>query len=456
MEELEIFIKLCTKKELIDHIKLTDTKVNGFTRNFQNAPAAILENALLKKLEQKNYSRFLQLIKVISNSFEKFNLGDDFSSFILDINRKKEVITQAEAFAIFLHRFPEKKEAYLPELKNNIKAGEFIFKIELDDKELEITAENAAAKFLELSGMNHLVKEFYANFLPQLKTKLFKIESKNNFNSAFNQVEAKSWLEFVELYPELITNFDEKIIYLAYLEANQELILEYELELKRVHLLIIYELYLQLVIEENENLKGNLGTLIDLNDSLEEKVAYLEKKAEREERTLKRLETKGEELKTELKETKKETEAEKRELKKSLKNKSKELDQKNEIVEKLKAEKRKLVAKEELLQKWGYNKKEKLKKSLVLLTYQDCDLYKLFFKDYEFINTESNLNDLKQKLASKDKELIVINKAELNTQKLLAVEACLNNNFIIITAYQPEELITETIKKLTEGNLNIL
>lgn len=454
MEELEIFIKLCTKKELIEYIKLTDTKVNGFTKNFKNAPAAILEKALLKKLEQQNYSRFLKLIKAISASFEKFNLGDDFSSFILDINRKKDVISEAEAFAIFLHRFSEKKDSYLQEIEANIKNKKFVFKLELN--ELEITAENAAAKFLKLSGMNNLVEEFYDNYLPQLKTKLFKIESKNDFSSAFSEVKNKSWLEFVELYPELITKFDEKIIYLAYLEANQESILEYELELKRVHLLIIYEIYLQLVIEERENAEGNLACALDLNDSLEERVEYLEKKDEREKRTLERLETKTKELKAELKQNKKVAEAEKRKLKNKVQTKITELEHKNVKIAELKAENNRLVKKEELLQDWGYNKKSRLKNKLVLVTYQNCDLYKLFFKDYDFINSESNLNDLKQKLASKDEELIIINKAELNTQKLLEVETYLNNNFIVITAYKAEEFITETIKKLTEENLNIL
>lgn len=109
-----------------------------------------------------------------------------------------------------------------------------------------------------------------------------------------------------------------------------------------------------------------------------------------------------------------------------------------------------------MLKNWGYSENKKNKNNLVIVTYQDNDLFKLFFKEYEFIKSTANLNDLKQKLQTKKEQLIIINKAELNTQKLLEIESYIDSKKIIIISYTPQEFVTKTIKKLAEENLNIL
>lgn len=454
MEELEIFIKLCNKQELIENIKLTNTKVNGFTKNFKHAPQTILKNSLKNRLAKKNYKYFFGLIKAISNSFEKFSLGDDFSSFILDVNRKKDVISQVEAFSIFLERFPKKKEKYLDQIKINIKNNNFIFDFEVE--ELKITTENVDQKFIELSGMNHLIDEFYDKYLFQLKEKLFKEEDKEKYIECKNKVKDQKWFNFVKLYPELIKNFAEKTIFLSYLETNQDLILEYAVNLKRIHLLIIYEVYLQLVIEENEGLENSLTDLINLNESLERKVDFLKKKDERETRANERLETKAKRLESEINEKQKKYKKEKNDLNILIKEKNKKIKNKENKIKKLEIENSHLINKKELLKSWGYSKKQNFENDLVIITYEDSGLFKLFFKHYDFIKSTANLNDLKQKLQTKKEQLIIINKAELNTQKLLEIESYIDSKKIIIISYTPQEFVTKTIKKLAEENLNIL
>ena len=52
MKELDVFIDLCTDKELLNYISITDTNVKGFTKNLNNAYSRLhdLNNDISKQL----------------------------------------------------------------------------------------------------------------------------------------------------------------------------------------------------------------------------------------------------------------------------------------------------------------------------------------------------------------------------------------------------------------------
>ena len=97
---------------------------------------------------------------------------------------------------------------------------------------------------------------------------------------------------------------------------------------------------------------------------------------------------------------------------------------------------------------WGYNKKEDKQSDLVIINYEDSELFKLFFGKYDFIKSNSNLNDFKLKLKNLENRCVIINKANLSTQKLLEIENFINSKKKILLAYNSKDLVYKIIQHL--------
>lgn len=446
MEEIDIFINLCTKEDLIKYIKLIEVKVNGFTKNFKNAPKILLKNSLKKKLEKHNYAYYDGLISSITEYYDQFKVVNDFDAFIINVNRESEEIPEANAFAIFANKFPEKKEEYLPIIKDNMKNDNFIFDINLDD--FEINEKNVNDKFYSMSGMSTLAIDFYNDYIKKMKLILLKYYDENEYSSCFEEVQNISWLDFSRLYYDLIKKYDENIVHMSYLSANEKKVLSYDGELAKIHLLLIYELYLELTLEDKREINNEKEKLTDKNNSLEEKLNYLEKQSDRQEKANNKLEKSNKELQNKLNNLEREIKDKKDELNNIIKNQKADIKKKNSVIKKLQEENKKLVTTEELLTSWGYNKKEKNQSDLVIINYEDSELFKLFFGKYEFIKSNSNLNDFKLKLRNIEDKLVIINKANLSTQKLLEIENFINSTKKIILSYNQKDLIYKIIKQI--------
>jgi hypothetical protein len=446
LEEIDIFINLCTKEDLIKYIKLVEVKVKGFTKNFKNAPKILLKNSLKKELEKHNYAFYEGLISSIAEYYDQFKVVNDFDAFIINVNRESEDIPQANAFAIFANKFPEKKEEYLPKIKDNMKNDKFIFDINLDD--FEINEQNANDKFYSMSGMSTLAIDFYNDYIKRLKLILFKYYDENEYHNCFKEVEDISWLDFTKLYYDLIKKYDENIVHMSYLSANEEKILSYDGEIAKIHLLLIYELYLELILEDKREIENEKEKLVDDNNTLEEKLNYLEKQNERQEKSINKLEKKNKNLQDKLNDLKINFKDERKDLNDIIKNQKTEITKKSNIIEKLQEKNKNLVSTEELLSSWGYNEKEDKQSDLVIINYEDSELFKLFFGKYKFIKSNSNLNDFKLKLKNIEDKFIIINKANLSTQKLLEIENFINSKKKILLSYNPKDLVYKIIKQL--------
>lgn len=321
MEEIDIFINLCTKEDLIKYIKFIDVEVKGFTKKFKKAPKILLKNSLKKELKKHNYAFFEQFISAISEFYDQFKTVNDFEAFIINVNRESLDISEANVFAIFTNKFPEKKEEYLPKIKDNMKNNKFIFDINLDS--LEINEQNVNDKFYSMSGMSTLSIDFYNDYIKKLKLILFKYYDENEYSSCFEKVKDMSWLDFSKFYYDLIKNYDENIVHMSYLSGNEEKVLSYDGELAKIHLLLIYELYLELTLEDKREIKKEKEKLSDTNNSLEEKLNYLEKQCDRQEKANNKLEKSNKELKNKLNNLEKEIKDKKDELNDIIKNQKK-------------------------------------------------------------------------------------------------------------------------------------
>lgn len=453
MEEINLFINSCTKKELIKYIDLTDTKVNGFTKKFKNAPESLLKQALKRKLEDKNYSFFNGLLASLTKIYDFLNPINDFESFIINLTRNKEIIPEADALGVFLYNFPEKKEKILPKIKENIEKGNYIFDIKLEN--LEIDSQNVNDKFFSITGLNNLINDFYDDHIQSLKSTFLKNHDIEEYNECLNKVEGIDWIDFVKIYFELIKDYDEQIVYMSYLNANENKIKNYKGEITRLHLLLIYELYLELTIEDKNKIESKVEQIVKENESLKERIEYLEKNEQRQLRINNKLETNNIKLKNKMNQNEKKFKEERNELNDIINKKNSKIRKQKKEINKFKIENENLIQKEELLNHWGYSKKNTPKNNLVILSYEDSSLFKLFFGRYEFINTSINSNDLKQKLSNNEK-IIIINKAHLNTQKLLEIENYINSKKNVLLSYNPKDLVIKIIKVMEKENINIL
>jgi len=224
--------------------------------------------------------------------------------------------------------------------------------------------------------------------------------------------------------------------------------LNYDGEVEKIHLLLIYELYLELILEDKKEIESKKEQLADKNHSLEEKLNYLKKQNERKEKSNNHLEKKNKKLQNKLNDLKNKFKDERKELNEIIRSKKIDIKKKDQIDVELEEENKKLLTAEELLTAWGYNKKENKQSDLIIINYEDSELFKLFFGKYEFIKSDSNLNDFKLKLKNIEDEFVIINKANLSTQKLLEVEDFINSRKKILLSYSPKDLVCKIIRHL--------
>ncbi len=117
MGEIEFYLELCTKDELIDIINKMDVSVKGFSKNFTNAPEFLLRNSLEQALSKRGGKRFNSLI---NNKVKYLDFFDDIdiNSFIVKAYKFKSSISQSDFLLKFLNLFPDKKDKHLPKLQS--------------------------------------------------------------------------------------------------------------------------------------------------------------------------------------------------------------------------------------------------------------------------------------------------------------------------------------------------
>jgi precorrin-6B methylase 2 len=160
-------------------------------------------------------------------------------------------------------------------------------------------------------------------------------------------------------------------------------------------------------------------------------------------------------LKQEISENKKDFQEENEKLDNLIIQQKKDLKSNQNIIADLRKEVEEKIKAEELLNKWGYE--DKYENNIVIISYEESSLYKLFFGDYIFINSNKRADNIVEKILQVDNNYIIINKAKLSTKKLLEIENVIDSNLKInLLSYTPKDFTIKIIKKLEEENFNIL
>jgi hypothetical protein len=147
-------------------------------------------------------------------------------------------------------------------------------------------------------------KDFIEWYELNIKPQKQQLKKRNTNTSKALQVQTESSIEqniHESDKEKIIDNEDEKSSYL--------------------HLLMIYEVFLQLTLEDKDDFKIKLKTELSEKKDLNEKVKYLEKKTKREEKLVSNLKTKILNLKQEISENKKDFQEENEKLDKYIKKK---------------------------------------------------------------------------------------------------------------------------------------
>lgn len=456
MDEIDFYLDLCTKEDMVRLITLNDVRVRGFSKNFNSAPEIILKNALKKDLSKKGGKHFTYLVKNSINKYDSFNITD-FNSFLLKINKFKDNLTEPHAFLLFLNKFQEKKDDYLPIMIENKKNNIYIFDIEI--KNPDITKTNVNDLFLSFSGINSLYNKFYNDYRDSLCEYMLKTVDDAQYRECEIEVKDISWIEFVEKYPNLIRKYEDKIIYMAYLTVNKNNIIKNEDEqIKFIHFLLIYDLVLEIEVEQKNDYKNIYKKKAFEIKELKEKMNNWRDKAIKDEKLYKQIKEKNKEIKEDynkdfqekleildykdtvikkLKDDKKQIKKELKEIKYQCTSKIENLSKKLKNIKKI----------DDYFSQWGYTQHET---KLAIISYEDSDLYKLFFDKYIYINSGQDSSGINFDLANCDNScLIVINKANMSTKKLFSIERILKNNKrtnkLVTISYNPKELIKDIL-----------
>ncbi|MFW6015989.1 MAG: hypothetical protein ACOCRK_06090 [bacterium] len=462
MNELELFVELCTKDELTKLVEKYNVKINGFNKNFNNAPNVLLRNSIKNDFSKKGNKKFNH---ILTKNIPKMKIIEeqDINLYILKANKYKNFIPESKMFLKFLSLFPETKGYYLPRFIENKKSDKFIFDLEL--KNLNLNDNNANDLFLSLSDSSNAIDKFYESYKDDVYQVVINDNSVKEYDHCFNEVKDVSWLDFVKKYIKLIKNHDETLIYMAYLDANQKEIQKInDMELKYIHSLIMYEIILNSEYEEKNIFKKKCNKLSLENqllktekDNLFNKAIKLEGKikeiVEDKKKTKNELDNKIKKLqddlnyeKEKIKDIKKVKKAVEKELEKAQKNHKKEIDNLSNEIGNHKSL-------EDYFVQWGY---QSTKSNIIIFTYEDSKLYKLFFDQYMFINSTHNIFSIKNQLSQcTGNTIIVINKVGINTKKLLElekeIETLENEHKIMISlSFSPISLITDIINKFGE------
>ena len=101
---------------------------------------------------------------------------------------------------------------------------------------------------------------------------------------------------------------------------------------------------------------------------------------------------------------------------------------------------------DKILNNWGYDKEKDSK--LVIISYENSKLYKLFFGNYVFINSQEAFQNINNLLSEyEERFMIVINKAQLNTKKLLKIESLIkSSNQYTFFASSPQMFVKKILK----------
>lgn len=443
MNDIEFFATLCTKDELIKFINIFDINISGFSRNLSKAPEKLIRSKFINKIAHKNFVVFDKICEVACSVYDSSDMPEDFNSFILLMLNKKDYISEADIFCFLAKKFPEKKTKFMPQLIENNNKGNHILKVFINN--LNVTKENAFNIFMELNDTDIVLENFYDIYRNEIRDYYKSKDIYKEYTECLEKLKDVTWAEFVDQYINMLNEHKESIIFFAYLDGNKDMIMDTKNnDIKNIYLLMVYEV----VIDHERNISKIKSQELKIKDKdlkdLQDNYNLLNKQYERLEKSHKKLEKKLGEIRSKNQNIIEELQAE-------IRSKEKIIDSKNNQISKLNSELESKVNKEVLFEKWGETNND-LK--LVIISYDDSNLFNLFFGKYNFIDSSKsthNITNMLQKYSAEFK--IIINKAKLNTGKLLNLEDNLKDkNKTTIFANNPRELIIKTIPHL-EGRI---
>lgn len=446
MKKVELFVKLCDKEELADYINIFDVNVDGF-RNANKAPKPTLEKTFLEENKLSKGEFFSKVCEVATDLkiSENITYPQKFNIFIAYIRRliNTDRISESTGFCLLLKNHPDKAEKYLSDMTNKHKDGKCIFN--LDIIMTDIKKENALDIFKDIYIPEEAFKIFYEGYGDEIDLYFKDLYGEEEYEECKSEFDSLSWSEFVGKYYESINIFDEYLIFTVYLINNKNRIMNLtDEDQKNIHLLLIYELTLQYVSEKHEFLDDKHEELLKEYNELKKQYKSLEKELNKRESKLKRLEKQKNKFEEESK--------------KRIRNLETTIEKKNSSLEQHKKENIKLrdeidnkVDLNKLLKEWGLNENN-LNQNIIIICRKDYELFDLFFGKHEFIDCQMPANDIIREIESYNDYLAIINKARINTNKLLQLEESIEaKNRITIFSSSPKDIVVKVINNFKGG-----